>query len=42
MGLYIVKKLCGKLGHKIKVLSVQNEYTEVIISFSKDDFYKVR
>ena len=42
MGLYIVKKLCEKLGHKIKVLSVQNEYTEVIISFSKDDFYKVR
>lgn len=42
MGLYIVKKLCEKLGHKIKILSVQNEYTEVIISFSKDDFYKVR
>ncbi len=42
MGLYIVKKLCEKLGHKIRVESVQNEYTDVIISFSKNDFYKIK
>lgn len=42
MGLYIVKKLCEKLGHKIIIESVQNEYTEVIIAFSKNDFYKMK
>ena len=42
MGLYIVKKLCDKLGHKIIVKSVQNEYTDVIITFSKNDFYKIK
>ena len=42
MGLYIVKKLCEKLGHKISIESVQNEYTEVIIAFSKNDFYKIK
>ena len=42
MGLYIVKKLCTKLGHKIIIESVQNEYTEVIIAFSKNDFYKMK
>ena len=42
MGLYIVKKLCKKLGHKIMLRSVQNEYTEVIISFSENDFYKIK
>lgn len=42
MGLYIVKRLCEKLGHKIVVKSVQNEYTDVIISFSKNDFYKIK
>ena len=42
MGLYIVKKLCEKLEHKISIESVQNEYTEVIIAFSKNDFYKMK
>ena len=42
MGLYIVKKLCDKLGHKIIVKSVQNEYTDIVISFSKNDFYKIK
>ena len=41
MGLYIVKKLCKKLGHKITIESKVNEYTKVIISFSKNDFYKI-
>lgn len=42
MGLYIVKRLCEKLGHKIAVKSVPNEYTDVVISFSKNDFYKIK
>ncbi len=42
MGLYIVKRLCEKLGHKIDVKSVPNEYTDVVISFSKNDFYKIK
>ena len=41
MGLYIVKKLCDKLGHSISVKSVQGEYTEIIISFGKNDFNKM-
>ena len=42
MGLYIVKRLCEKLGRKIAVKSVPNEYTDVVISFSKNDFYKIK
>ena len=41
MGLYIVKKLCQKLGHKVMVESKEGEYTKVIISFAKNDFYKI-
>ena len=41
MGLYIVKQLCNKLGHKITIDSKENEYTEVSILFNKDDFLKV-
>lgn len=41
MGLYIVKKLCDKLGHSLSVKSVQGEYTEIIISFGKNDFNKM-
>lgn len=33
MGLYLVKKLCDKLGHSIKVSSVLGEYTEMILVF---------
>lgn len=32
MGLYIVKKLCDQMGHRIRVESVEGEYTEVILS----------
>ena len=35
MGLYIVKGLCDKLGHKIEINSVKNEYTDVKIIFTK-------
>ncbi|MDE6020642.1 MAG: sensor histidine kinase [Ruminococcus sp.] len=40
MGLYIVKKLCLKLGHSITAKSVQGEHTDIIISFGKNDIYQ--
>ena len=39
-GMYIVKNLCEKLGHKITIESVKGEYTLVSIEFFKNDFYK--
>jgi hypothetical protein len=42
MGLYIVKKLCGKLGHSVSVKSVQGEFTEIIITFGRNDFNKIK
>lgn len=39
MGLYIVKKLCNKLGHNIYIESIENEYTKVIIEFGKNSYY---
>lgn len=42
MGLYIVKKLCDKLGHRISAQSVQGEFTEIIITFGKNDLHDVR
>lgn len=41
MGLYISKKMCGKLGHKISIESEVNKYTRVIIEFAKNEFYDV-
>ena len=41
MGLYIVKKLCDKLSHKIEIESVSGEFTKVSIIFRKNDYYKV-
>ena len=40
MGLYITKKLCDKLGHNLKIESIENEYTKVIIEFGKNSLYK--
>lgn len=42
MGLYIVKKLCGKLGHNVSAESVKGEYTEITISFGKNDYNKIQ
>lgn len=42
MGLYIVKKLCSKLGHSVTAQSVQGEFTEIIITFGKNDIHDVR
>ena len=40
MGLYIIKKLCDKLGHNIYIESTLKEYTKVIIEFGKNEMYK--
>ena len=40
MGLYIARNLCRKLGHGITAQSVQGEYTEFIITFSLNDYYR--
>ena len=42
MGLYIIRQLCEKLGHSIKAESVQGEYTEIVITFGKNDLHDVR
>ena len=39
MGLYIAKKLCTKLGHKIEIESEEKEYTIVKIIFGKNKLY---
>ncbi len=41
MGLYIVKKLCDKLGHEIKISSKENQFTEVRIYFYQNHYYDV-
>lgn len=41
MGLYIVKQLCKNLGHTVEIASCQGEWTEVSISFAKNEFFNV-
>ena len=41
MGLYIVKKLCDKLGHNIKIESKEKDYTKVLLEFGKNEHYKI-
>ena len=41
MGLYIVKKLCERLNHKISIKSVEKEFTCVKISFIKNNYYQI-
>ena len=41
MGLYIAKRLCDKLGHKILIESEKNEYTIVKIILANNDYYKI-
>lgn len=40
MGLYIIKSLCNKLGHNIYIKSEENKYTNVVIEFGKNKYYK--
>lgn len=37
-GLYIVKNLCTRLGHKVTASSVQGQYTEISIVFGKNEY----
>ncbi len=41
MGLYVCKKLCDKLGHRINIESTQGEYTRVKLTFGKDKFIDI-
>ena len=41
MGLYIVKKLCDKLGYNIYIESKEGNYTKVIIELGSNDLYKI-
>ena len=38
MGLYIVKTLCDRLGHRVSIDSVKGEWTEVTISIGINDY----
>ena len=40
MGLYIVKKLCDRLGHAVEASSVQGEFTEIAIIFGRNELYR--
>ncbi|CEP40363.1 two-component sensor histidine kinase [[Clostridium] sordellii] len=39
MGLYLVKKLCDKLGHKVKIESKVGEFTKISICFANNKYY---
>ncbi len=41
MGLYIAKNMCNKLGHKIDIMSKEDKYTKVVITFAKNNYYDV-
>lgn len=41
MGLYIVRTLCGKLGHRLEITSEQGVFTCVTITFGENDFYNL-
>ncbi len=41
MGLFIAKNLCKKLGHKIEIESVYQEFTKVSITIAKNQYYDV-
>lgn len=41
MGLYICKKLCDKLGHKLDIESVKGEYTRLALTFGSNSFYQM-
>ncbi len=41
MGLYIANKLCGILGHLLRIESCKEQYTMVSITFAKNEYYKM-
>ena len=40
MGLYIVNNLCKKLGHKVRIESIEGKYTKVLFYFDNNLFYR--
>lgn len=40
MGLYLVKNLCQRLGHRVTAESRPGEYTAVTITFADNDYYR--
>lgn len=40
-GLYIIDKLCSRLGHQVQATSEQGEWTEVTISFGKNLLFEL-
>ena len=41
MGLYIVKKLCDRLGHTVDIQSKKGEYTCLTITFADNEYYNI-
>ena len=41
IGLYLCRKLCGKMDIGIGVESVEGEYTKIILTFPVSDFYEI-
>lgn len=41
MGLFICKRLCDKLGHKITIESGENEFTRVSFGFGRNAYYEM-
>ncbi|MDO4942926.1 MAG: sensor histidine kinase [Lachnospiraceae bacterium] len=39
MGLYIVKRLCDNLGHRVEIQSEQGKYTNIQIIFARNDHF---
>ncbi len=39
MGLYICRKMCEKLGHRIWLESEEGKFTKITIEFGRDDYY---
>lgn len=39
MGLYICRRMCDKLGHKIWLESEEERFTRVVIGFGRNDYY---
>jgi len=42
MGLYIVRKLCDKLGHTVQAQSEPGVFTQICIAFGRNDLHDVR
>lgn len=42
MGLYIVRQLCDRLGHAVRVESARGDYTDIILTFGKNDIVTLK